>query len=43
VKKGVARAFDRNDKQVAEVPLIEPPQQRPAYDRRRKVYRLDVT
>jgi nitrate reductase beta subunit len=43
VKKGVARAYDHSGTRVAEVPITEPPAERPAYDRRRKVYRLDVT
>jgi len=43
VGKGVARAWDAAGIQVAEVPVTEPAQQRPAYDRGRKVYRLDVT
>ncbi len=43
VKRGKARAWDREGHLVAEVPLTEPDQLRPAYDRRRKVYRLDVT
>ncbi len=43
VKRGKARAWDRAGDLVAEVPLTEPDQLRPAYDRRRKVYRLDVT
>jgi nitrate reductase beta subunit len=43
VKKGVVRGFNREGKRVAEVPLTEPPQMRPAYDRKRKVHRLDVT
>ena len=43
VKRGKARAWDREGNLVAEVPLTEPDQLRPAYDRRRKVYRLDVT
>ena len=43
VKDGVARAWDQQGIQVAEVPLVEPPQMRPAYDEKRKVYRLDVT
>ncbi len=43
VKDGVARGYNRERKLVAEVPLTEPAQMRPAYDWRRKVYRLDVT
>jgi nitrate reductase beta subunit len=43
VKKGVARGFNRDQQLIAEVPLTEPIQMRPAYDRKRKVYRLDVT
>jgi nitrate reductase beta subunit len=43
VKDGVARGYNRERKLVAEVPMIEPAQIRPAYDRRRKVNRLDVT
>ena len=43
VEDGVARGYNRDDKLVAEVPLTEPAQMRPAYDRHRKVYRLDVT
>jgi nitrate reductase beta subunit len=43
VKKGMARGYSREGKTVAEVPLTEPSQLRQAYDRKRKVYRLDVT
>lgn len=43
VRDGVARGFNRDGKLVAEVPLTEPLQMRPAYDHKRKVYRLDVT
>jgi nitrate reductase beta subunit len=43
VEDGVARAWDREGVPIAEVPITEPPQTRVAYDRRRKVHRLDVT
>lgn len=43
VKKGVARAWNAGGRMVAEVPVHEPAQMRPAYDRRRGVHRLDVT
>ncbi|MEE9279765.1 MAG: 4Fe-4S dicluster domain-containing protein [Myxococcota bacterium] len=43
VSGGIARGFSREGKLVAEVPLTEPFQQRPAFDRERNVYRLDVT
>jgi len=43
VADGVARAWDGTGLQVAEVPLTEPLQMRPAYDAKRKVHRLDVT
>ena len=43
VKKGVARAYDASGILIAEVPVVEPPQRREAYDRKRDVYRLDVT
>ncbi len=43
VREGVARAYDGADKLLAEVPITEPPQMRPAYDRSRGAYRLDVT
>ncbi len=43
VKRGVARGYDRDGELVAEAPLTEPDRMRPAYDRRRRVYRLDVT
>ncbi len=43
VKKGVARAWDAEGVPIAEVPITEPAQMRPAWDRRRRVHRLDVT
>jgi nitrate reductase beta subunit len=43
VSEGVARAWDREGVLVAQVPLTEPAQMRPPFDRRRGVYRLDVT
>ena len=43
VKNDRARAYDAQGAVIAEVPITEPPQMRPAYDRRRRVYRLDVT
>jgi nitrate reductase beta subunit len=43
VKNGVARGYNHEQQLVAEVPLTEPAQIRPAYDRGRKVNRLDVT
>jgi nitrate reductase beta subunit len=43
IKNKVAYAYNRDGKQVAEVPITEPPQMRKAYDRRRDTYRLDVT
>ena len=43
VKDGVARAWDREGVPIARVPITEPPKERPAWDRRRRVHRLDVT
>jgi nitrate reductase beta subunit len=43
VSKGVARGFNGKGKQVAQVPLVEPAQLRAAYDKKRKVHRMDVT
>lgn len=43
VRDGVARAWDASGRAVAEVPVTEPLQMRPAYDAKRKVHRLDVT
>ena len=43
VKGRVARAWDHTGLQVAEVPITEPAQMRPAWDRKRGVHRLDVT
>ena len=43
VRKGVARAWDATGMLVADVPITEPAQVRPSYDRRRRVYRMDVT
>jgi nitrate reductase beta subunit len=43
VKKRVAYGYNRDGDQVAEVPITEPPQMREGYDRKRDVYRLDVT
>jgi nitrate reductase beta subunit len=43
VKRGIARGWDATGKLVAEVPLVERPVVRAAYDRRRNVHRLDVT
>lgn len=43
VKEKVAYGYDRNGMQVAAVPLTEPPHMREGYDKKRDVYRLDVT
>jgi nitrate reductase beta subunit len=43
VKGKVAYGFNRDGDRVAEVPITEPPHMREGYDRRRDVYRLDVT
>ena len=43
VKKKVAYGYNRDGKKVAEVPITEPPQLRAGYDKKRNVYRLDVT
>ena len=43
VKSGIARGFNRDGKLVAEVPITEPVQERPAFDRERNVHRLDIT
>ena len=43
VKDQVAYGYNRDGKQVAEVPITEPPQMRAGYDKKRNVYRLDVT
>ena len=43
VKDHVASGFNREGKKVASVPITEPAQMREAHDRRRDVYRLDVT
>ncbi len=43
VKKGRARAWDATGLLVAEVPVTEPAILRPEHDRRRKVYRMDIT
>jgi nitrate reductase beta subunit len=43
VKNGVARAWNHEGKRVAQVPVVEPAQMRPAYDPERMVHRLDVT
>jgi nitrate reductase beta subunit len=43
IKNKVALGYNRDGKKVAEVPITEPAQMRKAYDRRRDVYRLDVT
>ncbi|MFQ5416744.1 MAG: 4Fe-4S dicluster domain-containing protein [Myxococcota bacterium] len=43
VKKQVATGYNRDGKQVAEVPITEPPTTRAGYDKKRNVYRLDVT
>jgi nitrate reductase beta subunit len=43
VKQGVALAYNGDGKQVAEVPITEPSRLRKGYDRKRNVYRLDVT
>ena len=43
VKKRVAYGYNRAGKKVAEVPITEPPQLRKSYDKKRDVYRLDVT
>ena len=42
-KKKIAYAYNKKGKQIAEVPITEPPQMRESYDRKRDVYRLDVT
>ena len=39
----LVRGFDGKGRKVAEVPFVEPSQLRDAYDKKRKVYRLDVT
>jgi nitrate reductase beta subunit len=43
VKNQVAFGYNRDGKQVAEVPITEPAQLRASFDRKRDVYRLDVT
>ncbi|MBW2245443.1 MAG: hypothetical protein JRH01_26070 [Deltaproteobacteria bacterium] len=43
VKKGVAYGYNRKGDQVAVVPITEPAQLRDSYDKKRDVYRLDVT
>ena len=43
VKKKVAFAYNRDGKKVAEVPITEPPTLRKSYDKKRDVFRLDVT
>jgi len=43
VKKKIAYGYDGNGKKVAEVPITEPAQMRDNYDKKRDVYRLDVT
>jgi nitrate reductase beta subunit len=43
VKKKIAYGYNRAGKKVAEVPITEPPTMRKGYDRKRKVFRLDVT
>jgi nitrate reductase beta subunit len=43
VKQKVAFGYNRDGKQVAEVPITEPAHLRESFDRKRDVYRLDVT
>ena len=43
VKKKIAYGYNGKGKKVAEVPITEPPQMRKSYDKKRDVYRLDVT
>ena len=43
VKKKIAYGYNRAGKKVAEVPITEPPTLRKGYDRKREVFRLDVT
>lgn len=43
VKDKVAYAYNKKGSKVAEVPITEPAQMRPGYDKKRDVYRLDVT
>jgi nitrate reductase beta subunit len=43
VKKKIAYGYNRAGKKVAEVPITEPPTLRKGYDRKRDVFRLDVT
>ena len=43
VKKKVAYGYNGKGKQVAVVPITEPAQMRESYDKKRDVYRLDVT
>ena len=43
VKKKVAYAYNRGGKKIAEVPITEPPTLRKGYDKKREVFRLDVT
>ena len=43
VKKKIAYGYNRAGKKVAEVPITEPPTLRKGYDKKRDVFRLDVT
>jgi nitrate reductase beta subunit len=43
VKNRIALGYTGDGTKVAEVPITEPPQMRKNYDKRRNVYRLDVT
>ncbi|MBW2414912.1 MAG: dehydrogenase, partial [Deltaproteobacteria bacterium] len=43
VEKKIAYGYKRDGKQVAEVPITEPAQMRDGFDKKRNVYRLDVT
>jgi nitrate reductase beta subunit len=43
VEKKIAYGYNRDGKQVAEVPITEPAQMRDGFDKERNVYRLDVT
>ena len=43
VSRGVARGFNGKGAKVAEVPLVEPSRLRVAYDKKRKVHRMDIT
>ncbi|MBC8515554.1 dehydrogenase [bacterium] len=43
VRNGIAKGFDKDGTLVAEVPVTEPTVVRDHYDKKRDVYRLDVT